>query len=167
VIQIAFTAALGLLLGSGVASAANPGAPAVFEGDAEANVVSLILISEDRNLDFGRIIAPQMGIQTFMLPTDGGPIVVGGGGSGGQAIGGHEPGQYDITGTPGQPYTLTMAADGCTDPLLQLAGINNDAPVPTILNQLDIMVGGTLTVSAGIQPNRTYQCNYSITAVYP
>jgi hypothetical protein len=61
---------------------------------------------------------------------------------------------------------LTLSADGCTSPLLQLSGVVSDAPVPTILDQLDIMVGGTVRVGSGIERG-AYQCNYSIMATYP
>ncbi len=147
----------------GAMAQSNPGNPASLPTKVVVNILAPILISEDFNLSFGKLIPPTTGVQSFTVGTDG-TMTVGTGD--GQAISGHRAGQYDITGTAGEQYLLTVAFNGCSDANLNMSGATNNAPVPTILNQLDVNVGGTLAVAAGV-PLGSHTCSYSITAQYP
>lgn len=138
------------------------GNPATLTINATVNILAPILISEDMSLSFGKILPPGTGSQLFTVGTDG-SMTVGAGSR--QAVSGHRPGQYDITGTNGADYNLTVAFDGCTNVNLNLSGSANNAPVPTKLNQLDIKVGGSLTVASAV-PEGTHFCKYSIMAEY-
>jgi hypothetical protein len=142
--------------------AANPASTSAI---ASVNLLQPISITQDFNLDFGKIIAPTSGFEEFTVnPTTNAMSESGGDG---QAISGHSRGQYDIDGTDGVLYTLTTSFNGCpgSGGLLQLTGLTTDASLPTTLDDIDLHIGGTLKVQSGVAPG-PYLCVYSIAAQY-
>lgn len=162
-ILIGFALALGIAtLSAQTTRGANPGNPAEFPTAAAMRILSLITISEDDNLDFGRIIPPISGTQDFEVGTDNSMTP---GLGNGQAVDGHSRGQYDIMGTGGEFYTLTVQTGVCTNVNLVLAAVGSDAVSPTTLNEVNLHIGGTLNVGSSVPPG-SYTCNYVITAEY-
>lgn len=150
------------------ARGANPGNPAELAATADVKILSLITITEDFNLDFGKIIPPSAGSQRFTVDTDNnmtpGPGI--GGPGDGQAVGGHSRGRYQITGTAGEPYTLTIGSDGCTDPTnLIFSNLEHNGGFSPVLPQVDLHIGGRLEVNNSIAPG-SYTCEYFIKAEY-
>jgi hypothetical protein len=149
-----------VLLPVGNGRADNPGIPAQFDAQADVEIVDLITIEENENLDFGTVAKPSSGTTDFTVGTDGSMTVAG---SDGQAISGHQPGQYDVSGTDSAPYTFTVTPGSCDDAGLTLGTMTNSAG-PT-LDDMDVKVGGTLTVNASTEIGN-HTCNYQVTANY-
>jgi Domain of unknown function (DUF4402) len=147
---------------AGTVLAGNPGNPAVYNATSSVRLLAPILITEVQHLDFGRILAPSLAIQYFTVGEDD-TMTVGPGT--GQSIGGFHAGQYDITGTPGEPYLLRVEFAGCSDGHLGLTGLAVNPPFATPLDQHNIKIGGSLFVLPGISLG-VHTCAYSIHAEY-
>jgi hypothetical protein len=145
-----------------VAAIAMPRAVSAVGFNAEVTIVEPINITELTNLDFGNILPPSAGTRQFTISALDASTSIAGGGTGGQFLGGHNRGQYSITGADG-PYTLTPSFGGCTDPVnLQLIGITLNGAF--VLDET-VDVGGTLQVKSTAVPG-AYTCNYSLAANY-
>jgi hypothetical protein len=138
-------------------------APASLPANAEVEILEQIVITEDFNLDFGTIDKPQSGTQSFTVNTDNTTSTTGTG----SFQGGHQRGQYDISGSNSEIINLTLSSNGCAGSggLLLLTGITSDAGLPVTLDVFDLHIGGTLAVSSAAVAG-SYGCTYSIQANY-
>lgn len=157
-------AALAAIVLSGAPAVA---APAHRPSSADVTVLQQIVIHQDTNLDFGKIDKPRTAFRTFVVNTDGThAVTTPGSGTLGAFIGGDHPGQYDITGTPGEVMVITTFGGACTAPGITLTSIDNDlGPAPHMLNIVDMRVGGKLAVAPSA-PAGHHTCPYVIQAHY-
>ena len=159
------------------ANAANPGNPAEFNATADVTILSLITISENFSLDFGTITKPSTGLRTeFTVLTTGFIAINQFGGADGATIGAAQSeGEYDITGSAGQAYTLTVTPGACTPSTgLTLSAMTVDvgtantaagSGVLSTLDDLNTPVGGKLAVTPAAADG-TATCVYTVKAEY-
>ena len=167
-------------LGFGATSA--PAAPDVTVGqEATATIVAEIAIAFDSefiNLDFGAIIKPTDGAQTFPVGTDGLRDAIGGTGTGASTGGGQQAGQVTVSGTVDASFQLSTSSlpVNCSDANVRLISVNAEtsaggsgATLPSTFaiggGVQEMFIGGVLNVtSTAIDGEKT--CSYDLTAAY-
>jgi len=128
-----------------------------------------IVLTEEQKLDFGQIVPPETGTQSFTVS----PAGVGSPLQGAQAVGqgfiiagSEQNGIINVTGDVSAGFAVGNAAvaNSCTDPAnVSLTSVSTQvvgAVFPLVIN-----VGGTLNVKAGTLP-QVGICEYTITVNY-
>ncbi len=147
----------------GITATSVQAAPASLDGIADVTILEQIVISEGRNLDFGKIDKPSTGSATYTISADGASLTDNGDGS---FISGAENGQYNFMGTNGQQATIGATAGLCTAGSgLELSALTLTAGPTVMLDQENVGLGGTLTVPAATVAG-AYTCAYTLTANY-
>ena len=146
----------------GITATSVHAAPAKLDGIADVTILEQIAITEDKNLDFGKIDKPKAGTSAdYTISALGVTQSVANDGS---FISGAEAGQYDFTGTDGQSARLAPTAGLCGGGLTLGSLTLSVGPVVT-LDALNVGLGGTLTVPAATVAG-AYTCAYTLTANY-
>ncbi len=163
---ILFFLALGW--GTGVAAAD----PVTENFDAQGEFIQNLTISQNTQLDFGRIQAPTSGTQDFsVLATGGTAIDSSPGGSGGVFIDGQITGQVTIAGEDGETFSITASPVECSTVSGNFAveafmtEVLLDSTGGTLVGGSDVVnVGGTLRIPSTTSGSGT--CGYRVTADY-
>ena len=136
--------------------------------DTTFETLEPLALSQIQALDFGRIIPPSSGAQTFTVKPDG-TTVNGTPGDGNFILDGTpSKGIVFVQGTDDELFSISGAplppGDTCTGPstLVKMTAVSLDPPGGAL--DRNVNVGGTLSVTAGAAG--TFTCMYQLTADY-
>jgi hypothetical protein len=155
----------------GAVSLSTTDSPAIqepFTADYEILDQIPIIMTEQQGLDFGQIIPPETGVQSFTVTAAGvgSPKQGAQGPDQGFIVGGEQEGIITVTGDPAEGFSVGDLAvpNSCSDPTnVSLTSVSK-AVVGAVF-PLTISVGGTLNVKAGTLP-QTGTCDYTIEVNY-
>jgi len=134
---------------------------------AAVEILAPLTITENTQLDFGQIVKPTSGENTFALDPDTGAITPGGGGDGTHVTGAGTPGDLLISaGASGlgvDVVNVTTFPGACTITDVSLEAVTLSAP--SGITNFNVGVGGTVKVlSTAVVAAGT--CAYTIQALF-
>ncbi len=163
---IAGVAAYGVLSG-GDARAANP---TIYPTNATVNILAALVITETEVLNFGKIVKPTTGSNTFTIGTGAnGPATPTGGGDGSVVGGTGGDGDFSVAGTSGETATFGADSSGSNCDGTTVAGvtltIGTPSPTSGVLTPALFELGGALLVTSAA-PSGVTPCSYNVSASY-
>lgn len=160
--------ALVLAGGLGLWTTDSPAIQKPLEADYEITDQIPIIMEQEQGLDFGQIIPPETGVQSFTVSSAGvgSPKQGAQGPTQGFIVGGEQNGIINVTGDAANGFVVGDDAvpSSCTDSAnVSLTSVSTQvvgAVFPLVIN-----VGGTLNVKAGTPPHVGI-CEYTIEVNY-
>ena len=166
---------VGLLL-AGVAAFVLPTSIEADTGTIQANVTvaEAIAVAGVDALVFGLLSAPSTGSDTWTVNATNGPLVQGGATSSVDLdLVDHSRGSFTIGAVGAASESVTYSVAVTTDfgdGSLSLGALQMDPPSPSLLDaiteDLTVLIGGTLTISAGAAPGLHSDAVITMTADY-
>jgi len=161
---------IALVLSSGVSlwTTDSPAIQQPLQADYEITDQVPIIMTEQQKLDFGQIVPPETGVQSFTVSPAGvgSPKQGAQGPNQGFIVGGEQNGIINVTGDALKGFVVgdDAVANSCSDPAnISLTSVSTNvvgATFPLVIN-----VGGTLNVKAGTPP-QVGICEYTISVNY-
>lgn len=161
---------IALVLAGGVSlwTTDSPAIQQPLQADYEILEQIPIVMTEQQKLDFGQIIPPETGVQSFSVSSAGvgSPKQGAQGPNQGFIVGGEQKGIINVTGDALNGFGVgdAIVPNSCSDPTkVSLTSVSTDvvgATFPLVIN-----VGGTLNVKAGTLP-QVGTCEYTIEVNY-
>ena len=119
-----------------------------FTATANVAILATLDVTEDVQLNFGRVILGSAGSFVVVVTPGGALTPAPTGGTGFSHDGGQLAGDFSVTGTTGATFDVTLSSPSCGDAGLALSALTNNVSDNNLTTGGAFETGGTLTVAS-------------------